>query len=81
MNLVLKTGIGCRRQQRCGVRNRLQQRLEPVRIGLGEVAQNIRQDAVACTRMADAEPDPAVVRVDMAVDVADAVMAAGAAAG
>ena len=59
----------------------VEQGLQPVLIGFGEVAQHMRVDAVLVAGMTDADPEPLVVLAAMGVDGFETVVTAIAATG
>ena len=66
-------------QKRGVVGDGFDERIEPFRVGLGEIAQYMTVDARLVAGMADAETQPAIILAAMGVDGTDTVVAAGAA--
>ena len=58
-----------------------EQVVDPVGVGLGEVAEDVVRDQALVAGVADAEADAGEVGADVGADRADAVVAGGAAAG
>ena len=58
----------------------LQQRVQPLPVGLLEVVEHMAQYSAPVARMADAETHPPVILAEQRVDAAQAVVAGGAAA-
>src|SRR5271166_947537 len=80
MGLVLEAGVLAFDQERRRVGDRRADRLDPVHLRLGEIAQHEIMDERLVAGMADAEPYAAVVVADMGGDRAQAVVARVAAA-
>ena len=81
MHLVLEARVLAARQQLGVVRDDVGQRLDPVALALGKIAEHVRVHHLLDAGMADADPHPAVVVADMRGDRAQPVVAGDAAAG
>src|SRR6185295_18089137 len=81
MDFVLKARFTAGREQTRMLGYGIEQGLQPLPVGFGEIAEDVTVNPVPLAWMADAEPDPVETAADMRIDRSDAVVAGGAAAG